>query len=119
VEADVSESGTFAEESAKLVEAVQQWASRSRSAAESLAAQGDSQAEGHQGPECKICPICQGLALVRNAKPEVIEHLADAATALAAAFSALLPTSASAPERRTADPVEHIDVSGDDEAAAR
>jgi len=112
----VSQSGSFAEESAKLIEAVQEWAARGKSSAADLAAQADSHAEGHQGPECKVCPICQGLSLIRTMKPEVVDHLADAATSLAAAFTALLPTDTPARERPAGDKVEHIDVSGDDEA---
>jgi hypothetical protein len=28
-----------------------------------------------QAPECQICPICAGLAALRSARPEAVEHL--------------------------------------------
>lgn len=33
---------------------------------------------GHT-PDCAYCPICTGVALVRHANPEVLDHLAAAA----------------------------------------
>jgi hypothetical protein len=88
-------------------------------AAKDLAAQGDSASEGAtsaHGPECGICPICQGLALIRGARPEVVEHLSDAVTSLTAALAALFPAEAESPARRRQERVQHIDVSGDDAA---
>ncbi len=88
-------------------------------AAKDLAAQGDSATDGAaaaHGPECGICPICQGMALIRGARPEVVEHLSDAVTSLAAALAALFPAEAESPARRRQERVQHIDVSGDDVA---
>ena len=39
----------------------------------------------HGGPECRICPICQAIAAVRNVRPEALEHLIGAVLELAAA----------------------------------
>jgi len=39
-------------------------------------------------PECRICPVCQALTLVRGARPEVVEHLTVAAAALVDALRA-------------------------------
>ena len=87
-----------------------------------LQEQGDSgsrgPATGH-GPECAYCPICQGLALLRGAKPEVAEHLVEALSSLAAAVTALLPRDERTGRRRSPEPAQHIDVSGDDGRAAR
>jgi hypothetical protein len=118
----VSETGSFAEESARLLGAFQDWVAKGHLAAKDLAAQGDSATSatdggaGAHGPECGICPICQGIALVRGARPEVVEHLSDAVTSLAAALAALFPAEAESPARRRQERVQHIDVSGDDVA---
>jgi hypothetical protein len=132
MEAVVSATGSFAEESARLLAAFQEWAAKGRMAAKDLAGQEDSagspsgqpgQAEqpGHtaHGPECAFCPICQGLALLRGAKPEVVDHLTDAMTSLAAAVSSLLSPEAEPTEKRTTERVQHIDVFGDEAGGAR
>jgi hypothetical protein len=33
---------------------------------------------------CQVCPICQGIALLRAVRPETVDRLADLAGALAA-----------------------------------
>jgi hypothetical protein len=47
-------------------------------------------AEHEHAPDCAYCPICATIAVVRNTKPEVLEHLAGAARELIAAFGLLL-----------------------------
>ena len=96
------------EEALKLAAAVTDWA-RSRGpaafgvAAETLAAHiGGSQ-------QCAICPLCQALALIRGAQPEVYEHLADAASALTAAVTALVESVGSSPPP-TRPRVQRIEV---------
>lgn len=39
---------------------------------------------------CAYCPICATIALVRNTKPEVVEHLANAARELILAAGMML-----------------------------
>jgi hypothetical protein len=129
VEAVVSTTGSFAEESARLLAAFQEWAAKGRMAAKDLAGQEDSAGSepgqtgqpGHaaHGPECAICPICQGLALLRGAKPEVVDHVTDALTSLAAAVSSLLSSESEPAEKRTKERVQHIDVFGDEAGGAR
>jgi hypothetical protein len=114
--------GSFAEESARLVGAFREWASRGQEAANSFAAQRSSPTSAaEQGPECAFCPICQGLALLRGAKPEVAEHLVEALSSLAAAVAALLPGEEAAPASarrpRASAEHQHIDVSGDEPGA--
>ena len=111
--------GSFAEESARLLGAFQEWVAKGHMAAKDLAGQTDSGTEGSaavagHGSTCGICPICQGIALLRGARPEVVEHLSDAMTSLVAAMSALLPTDPEPPARRRQERVQHFDVSGDD-----
>ena len=113
--------GSFAEESARLLAAFQEWVAKGHMAAKDLAGQSDSEAAGSaagagHGSTCGICPICQGIALLRGARPEVVEHLSDAVTSLVAAMAALLPTDPEPPARRRQERVQHIDVSGDDRA---
>jgi hypothetical protein len=50
----------------------------------------DDAGRAGQAPECQICPICAGLAALRGARPEVVEHLAKAAAEVLLAARALL-----------------------------
>ena len=53
----------------------------------------------HNAPECRICPICQLLAALRQVRPEAVDHLIDAAAGLAAALRDLaVPAAAEAAE---------------------
>lgn len=48
-------------------------------------------AHGHgTAPQCQACPICIGLATLRQARPEVLEHLMKAGAELMLAARALL-----------------------------
>jgi hypothetical protein len=104
--------GGVGEEAARLLEAVQDWARRT-------AGSGDGDGTGHaedsswQGQissdalECQLCPLCRLIAVVRNTRPEVVEHLADATASLAAAIRELL---AAQQERTGCSAVERIDI---------
>jgi hypothetical protein len=110
--------GAFAEESARLLAAFQEWAAKGRTAAKDLADAHDQSSGAGHAPECAICPICQGIRLLRGARPEVVEHLSDAATSFLAALAALFPSEGEQPTRRNREKVQHIDVFGEDSAAA-
>jgi Family of unknown function (DUF5304) len=70
--------GPLAEEAARLVEAISEWARN---------AVGDASVPGvGGGAECQVCPFCQLLALVRRTQPETFGHLADASTSMVAAL---------------------------------
>ena len=45
-------------------------------------------ADGHGGPECQWCPLCQFMAVLRGERPELTERVAEAGTALASAVGA-------------------------------
>ena len=91
--------GSAAEEAAKLFAAVQDWA-RARLDHDHLAT---------GSVECQVCPVCQGIAALRQVRPETVEHLLDAAASVVAAVrSAVVPPSAPDPGRPSG--VEHIDV---------
>jgi hypothetical protein len=40
--------------------------------------------------ECKLCPFCQMLSLVRHSKPETFAHLLDASAAMTAALRSVI-----------------------------
>lgn len=70
--------GPLADEAAKLVEAIGEWARG--------AAGGISMAAVGEGAECQVCPFCQLMALVRRTNPETFGHLADASASMIAAL---------------------------------
>jgi hypothetical protein len=87
-------------------------------------AQDDAGATG-PAPECQTCPICAGLAALREARPEAVGHLVKAGAELLLAAKALLdgagePARGPAPRRRRARPagpgdhaaadLQHIDI---------
>jgi hypothetical protein len=87
-------------------------------------AQDDTGATG-QTLECQSCPLCAGLAALREARPEAVDHLVRAGAELLLAAKALLDGAGEAargpvPRRRRARPVgsgdhagtglQHIDV---------
>ena len=92
--------GSAAEEAAKLLAAVQDWA-RARFDSEHLAT-GSS--------ECQVCPVCQAVAALRQVKPETVEHLLDAAASLVAAVKSAVvhPSGDGGPGGSSR--VQHIDI---------
>ena len=93
--------GSAAEEAARLVEALRRWVDDRSSAGTPQSA---------ETAECRLCPFCQLLSVVRQGQPEVFEHLGHAADSLLAAVRAGI----SAHETHWAGPsrpdVEHIDI---------
>ena len=90
--------GSAAEEAAKLLGAVQDWAGK----------RFDSEHLANGSSECQVCPLCQAVAAIRHVQPETIEHLLDAAASFVAAFrtTVVVPPGPTDP----ASPVQHIDV---------
>jgi hypothetical protein len=63
-----------------------------------------------QAPESQTCPICAGLAALRQASPEAVEHLVKAGAELLLAARALLEMAAEpAPRRRRGHPAGNGD----------
>ena len=115
--------GSVAEETAKLLSALQDWARDSgndhaaaaTSAAGGLAAsvRGIGDHVGH-GQDCKYCPVCQVINVVRETSPEVRTNLAVAANSLLQAMQGMLATQVpESAEQRRAAPVEKIDLDED------
>jgi hypothetical protein len=108
--ADGGGTGSAAQEAARLFEAVQEWARRASTDGRTM---GESWSEhiATGAPECRLCPICQLVGLLRDTRPEVAMHLADAVgSTLAALRSALLAHEQDWTARRAAG-VERIDIS--------
>ena len=97
--------GTAAQEAARLFAAVEDWA-RTR---------GDTYAAEHGttgSTTCGVCPVCSGIALLRDVRPETVEHLLDAAASVVAAVRSAVvpPPDGSRPDGPRPGGVEHIDV---------
>jgi hypothetical protein len=111
--------GSVAEEAAKLLGALQDWARESGHDSATAGAAGAA-AMFHNlnehvatgGEDCRYCPLCQAISLVRQTSPEVKQHLTSAAASLMQAVVAAMPTQAHGDAHgRTRDPVEKIDLS--------
>jgi hypothetical protein len=93
--------GSAAEEAARLFAAVEDWA------------RGRTGPSGEHRPEagstCGVCPVCSGIALLREVKPETVEHLLDAAASVVAALRSAVTTPAPEGASRPSG-VERIDV---------
>ena len=121
--------GSVGEEAAKLLGALQEWARESGSeyagaaaaaaggAASSISSVNEHIATG--GEDCRYCPVCQVISVVRGTSPEVKEHLVSAATSLLHAAAGVLATNVpdQSGKARRNSAVEKIDLSdaqGDD-----
>lgn len=98
--------GSVAEETAKLLGALQDWAGEAGLGRAGTAAQGLVEGlrsvddhVGH-GEDCRWCPVCRLVNAARSTTPEVREHLAVAIGSLAQAATAAL---------RQGDPAEGRD----------
>jgi len=103
--------GPLAAEAARLVQALQGWAATGRPEATGSQPEGLGDGPAHvPGGDCRICPLCQLAAMLRETRPEVYAHLAVAGESLLAAVRELVLAS----ERRWSGgqgaPVEHIDI---------
>ena len=113
--------GSLGEEAAKLLAALSGWAREhgpeyagsaagaGAAVSEAMHALNDHVATGAE--ECRYCPVCQAIHLVRATSPEVKAHLAVAASSLMHAAAALLATHGE-PGKKA--PVEKIDLDDSD-----
>lgn len=100
----MSEVGSAAEEAVKLFAAMEDWARKK--AGHAL----DEEHVATGSAECQMCPVCQGIGVLRHVRPEAVEHLLDAAASFVAALKTAVTTPpAEAPERPAAR-VQHISV---------
>jgi hypothetical protein len=112
--------GSLGEEAAKLFAALQDWAATVGHEQVSAAggalgglAHGLRDVDAHLATgaaECRYCPVCRLVAMVRGTNPEVRQHLAVAGSALLSAAAAALATSVPEDRRPGRAPVQHIDL---------
>jgi hypothetical protein len=116
--------GSLGEEAAKLFAAAAAWAREHAGDPTGPAAAAGSEAGDRLGewlsadhiatgaPECKWCPLCQAIGVLRSTSPEVKEHLAS----LIVVARQMLDSLAEAVQEPKQSPpdVEHIDLSEDD-----
>jgi hypothetical protein len=102
----VNDVGSAAEEAVKLFAAMEDWARRKASHVL------DEQHVATGSPECQMCPVCQGIGVLRHVRPEAVEHMLDAAASFVAALKTAVstPTPSDEPARRAAK-VQHISLS--------
>jgi hypothetical protein len=118
--------GTVAEEAAKLLEALGAWARGAAGGSGSGSARAGWSPEDLQGtlgqfaehagaaisdgsPACRLCPVCQLIAVLRHARPETFAHLLDASAALTAAARSLLESAEASRSGRPSG-VQKIDL---------
>jgi len=109
--------GSVGEEAAKLLGALSEWArdqgaeySGSAAGAASSFARAAQDVNEHiatGSEDCRYCPVCQVIHIVRDTSPEVRTHLAVAASSLMHAAAGLLATKPGEPR---SGPVEKIDL---------
>jgi hypothetical protein len=87
----------LAEEAARLVDALQ----------------GGS--DGHTGPRCRSCPVCQGVAVLREVRPETVRQLSAVAVELVGAVRDVLGDGAARVHRQQAGYDGHDGPARDDE----
>lgn len=114
--------GSVGEEAAKLFGALNDWArdqgtDHAGGAGQAVGSFADSLGDAVRnvgehvatgGEDCRYCPVCQVIHVVRRTSPEVRAHLAVAASSLAQAAAGLLGTQPG--EQRESSPVEKIDL---------
>jgi hypothetical protein len=100
----MSEVGSAAEEAVKLFAAMEDWARKK--AGHVL----DDEHVATGSATCQMCPVCQGIGVLRHVRPEAVEHLLDAAASFVAALKTAVTTPPDAGPR-TGSRVQHIHVS--------
>jgi hypothetical protein len=118
--------GSLGEETAKLLGAVADWAREQGSdlgtgvaAMAGQAAAVARELDDHIAtgdPECRYCPVCRSVHVVRNASPEVRAHLASAASSFLQAAVGMLAAATPADPAGRSDrgpSVQHIDLDSD------
>jgi hypothetical protein len=103
----------LAADALRLIGSAQEWAKAT------FADGNHASVDGHTGPECQWCPLCQFVAVLRGERPEVTERVAEAGTALLTVLRAALDAVANASpagQHRADAPtsrVQHIDLGSD------
>lgn len=106
--------GSLADEFTKLLGALSGCLADHRT--ESAESDADGVAGEAPSAECRFCPLCRTVHVVREVSPEVKEHLRSAGVSLLHAASGLLsaltvePPAEDKPRPRSTSGIEHIDL---------
>ena len=110
--------GSVGDEAAKLLGALSEWArdqgtdyagsAAGASGAFASAIQDVNDHVATGGEDCRYCPVCQVIHVVRQTSPEVREHLSVAASSLLQAAAGLLATNTA--QHQKPSTVEKIDL---------
>jgi hypothetical protein len=102
-------SGPWADDARRLFELLK--GAAAQAGAGPAGNQGDSAGEAgpEHSPDCRYCPLCQGMAALRRSGPDVLDRLAEVAAGLAATLrateagprAAQQPRSEAEPDSRT------------------
>ena len=109
------EVGSLAEETARLLDALEGWTRRRDPHDAEPAEEPDHHAHDAPGApsgDCRLCPLCQGARLMRSVTPEVRDHLTSAVGSLIQAASAMVAAH-SADSQPSGPRVQHIDLDAD------
>lgn len=109
-DADQTAASPLTAEAVRLVTSLQDWVRRTAVEAQAQ--------DGHTGPDCQWCPLCQFVAVLRGERPEVTERVAEAGVAITAALRSLLDATASAAQGG-AHRAEERDEPAEDDPAPR
>ncbi|HVE63672.1 MAG TPA: DUF5304 family protein [Mycobacteriales bacterium] len=99
--------GSMSEEATRLFAAAESWW---RDAHQEPSTGASAEPAGAAALECRFCPLCQALSLVRTTRPEVFEHLSSAAMSLLHAARAAVETHSHTGRGRPGPAVERIDI---------
>jgi len=80
------------------------------SAVQDLARDGVGEHAATGAEECRYCPVCRLIAILRGDRPEVTDRLAEAGTAFLAALRAALGPGSPAAAPAEPPPVQRIDL---------
>jgi hypothetical protein len=114
--------GSVGEEAAKLLGALSEWArdqgtdyagtAAGAASAFAGAARDLNEHIATDSADCRYCPVCQVIHVVRSTSPEVREHLSVAASSLMHAAAGLLATHANPSEPSHVEKIDLDDADG-------
>jgi hypothetical protein len=117
-----ADASQLAADALRLLGTAQDWARQTFAEVDAQA-----HADGHAGPECQWCPLCQFVAVLRGERPELTERVAEAGAALATVLRAALDAATGAaagagagsgqhraPDEPPAPRVQRIDLGPED-----
>jgi hypothetical protein len=104
--------GSVSEEAVKLLAALQGWAREHVGDASRAAGDLSTSYISDGSAACRVCPLCQLIALVRGINPESLDQVTHAAGSMLSALAGLVDAAQRSQERRSS-PVEKIHLADD------